>query len=78
MPMGLQRKSGSGRARMAGANDYPEALIPPLPPSVIARFPELEAWQKEASSNYDKLVEVLLRRDKEFAGEIATLRDELP
>ncbi len=78
MAMGLQPKPGPARPRPSGANDYPEQLVPELPKAVADRFPELEAWQKSMEDNYDKLIQVLLRRDREIAGQLDEFRDALP
>ena len=63
--MRLERKQGAATPTGTGTNEYPEELAPPLPDSIKERFPELADWERVARDNYRRLVDVLLRRDRE-------------
>lgn len=68
--MPLNRKPGLSAPKMNAEAEYPDVLMPPLPESVKKRFPELSDWERTASENYSKLIDVLLRRDREVLGSI--------
>lgn len=61
----LTRKRGSAIPNITATNEYPDHLFPPLPASICIAFPEMIAWEAAAAENYKRLVDVLLRRDRE-------------
>ena len=76
--MAMTHKPGPARAMSIVGNEYPPELFPDFPDAVKERFPELEQWRSTAEANYQKFVDVLMRRDNEANSAIEAVRDEIP
>jgi hypothetical protein len=76
--MGFNRKPGPARPALQKEYEYPDPLLPPLPDEMKQRFPALADWEKTANDNYSRLLDVLLRRDREVSGAIEEVKEALP